>query len=378
MARKGENIYKRKDGRWEGRYIKERRNGRAVYGSVFARTYLEAKRKKNDAIAHIQESAKRKDKKKCPPTLSTIGRQWLDDLRLTRKPSTIVKYENQLRKHIFPVFGNQKIDQITNDDIIAFSKSLLSGQGTADAPMSPKSVSDILSRMKSIRRYALMEGMEVQYAADCIAIPQHSQPIRVLDRKEEEVLYRYLNDHCGLTELGILLCLFTGIRLGELCALRWDDFSMDERKVHIRRTMQRLQTRDSTHKTKTYIDISAPKSACSIRTIPIPDHIFNVLQKSYAENAYLLTGSLQKFIEPRTMQNRFKKILADCHIPDANFHALRHTFATRCVEVGFDIKSLSEILGHASISITLDRYVHPTMELKQENMNRLSKLFAVK
>ena len=378
MSRKGENIYKRKDGRWEGRYIKERRNGRAIYGSVFARSYLEVKRKKNDAIANIQASEKKKAKITLPHTFSEISSQWLNSLKSVRKASTIIKYENQLEKHILPVFGARRMDEITNDDIIAFSQKLLEGKGTAKKPMSPKSISDILSRMKSIRKFALFGGNEVYYTTDCVVIPQHRRPIRVLSRNEEEILYRYLNAHLGLSELGILLCLFTGIRLGELCALKWSDFSMAEHKMHICRTMQRLQTKESIHKAKTYIDISTPKSDCSIRTIPIPHQIFGLLQKSYVENAYLLTGSIKEFVEPRTMENRFKRILADCHISDANFHALRHTFATRCVEVGFDLKSLSEILGHANVSITLDRYVHPTMELKQENMNRLSELFAVR
>ena len=103
-----------------------------------------------------------------------------------------------------------------------------------------------------------------------------------------------------------------------------------------------------------------------------------MLKKYHTPGAFLLTCEQDRFVEPRTMQNRFKRILASCDISDANFHAIRHTFATRCIELGFDVKSLSEILGHASVSITMNRYVHPTMALKSKNMNRLSGLFTVR
>ena len=142
--------------------------------------------------------------------------------------------------------------------------------------------------------------------------------------------------------------------------------------------MQRLQIPNAGEK-KTKIVISTPKSECSIRSIPLPDSIYELLERNRRGNdAYVLTGMSGKYIEPRTMENRFKKVLSKAEIDDANFHALRHTFATRCIELGFDIKSLSEILGHASVNITLNRYVHPSMELKQKNMNMLSDLFAVK
>ena len=142
--------------------------------------------------------------------------------------------------------------------------------------------------------------------------------------------------------------------------------------------MQRIQVKgNSDHKSE--IIISAPKSECSVRDVPIPDKLLLMLQKRQnAPYTYFLTGKTNLYVEPRTMQNRFKSTIKKAGIALANFHALRHTFATRCIELGFDIKSLSEILGHASVNITLNRYVHPSMELKQKNMNKLSDLLAVK
>ena len=133
------------------------------------------------------------------------------------------------------------------------------------------------------------------------------------------------------------------------------------------------------HGAKTEVIVTTPKSSCSIRKIPLPDEILEILVlNKKASSGYVLTNDEYKFIEPRTMQNKFKKILKAAGIENANFHALRHTFATRCVELGFDVKSLSEILGHATVNITMNRYVHPTYEMKKENMKKLSGLLAVK
>lgn len=379
MARKGENIFKRKDGRWEGRYTKDRQEGKAIYGFVFGKSYLEVKKKKVAAIATLAEKTKKETLKNDQPIMRYVGSQWLDELKPIRKKSTWVKYDNQLNSHIFPVLGDKQINEISNEDLISFVNGLLTGDNRHGQCLSPKSVSDIFSRIKSIRKFALIHGYEVKFMPDCVKIPQKSQELRVLTFSEEKTLVCYLKKNLDLTSLGILICLFTGIRIGELCALTWKDISLTEKQIHISRTIQRLQNKDKNAKTKTYIEIDEPKSKCSLRTIPIPESIMDALQSAYMENdEYLLTGKNRLFIEPRTMENRFKSILKKCNIADANFHALRHTFATRCIEVGFDIKSLSEILGHANVNITLNRYVHPTMQMKRDNMDKLSGLFTVK
>ena len=141
--------------------------------------------------------------------------------------------------------------------------------------------------------------------------------------------------------------------------------------------MQRIQKEHDGK--KTMVIIAEPKTECSIRTIPLPRQLIQIIKSSkLKQNGYLLTGSWEKYIEPRNYQYYFKKILRQCGIPQTNFHTLRHTFATRCVELGFDIKTLSEILGHSNINITLNRYVHPSFDLKKQNMNKINKLIAVK
>ena len=373
MPRKGENIFKRKDGRWEGRYIKAHNGKKVVYGYVFGKSYSEVKQKKSEAMSHldIEQSQLKKTKQAKSPNFENIARQWLEGLKPIRKKSTIVKYMSQLKNYIIPTFGKFNLSDINNEDIISFSNKLLT-EGRNGQKLSPKSVSDILSRMKSIRRFALIRGYEVNYVPNAVEIPLRQGQIKVLTSTEENKLLRYLKSHFDLTALGILLSLFTGLRIGELCALKWSDFSFADKEFHVRRTMQRLHNLDEDTERKTFIEIDTPKTQSSLRKIPIPAELMKYLKSAYVEDAYVLSGSKDKFIEPRTMENRFKSILKKCGIEKINFHVLRHSFATKCVELGFDIKSLSEILGHANVNITLNRYVHPSMKLKHANMNKLN------
>ena len=174
MPRKGENIFKRKDGRWEGRYIRERDGNKAVYGYVFGKSYLEVKQKKSEALRRIdqEKTQVKKQTQVKSPTLENIAFQWLDELKPIRKKSTIVKYMGQLKNYIIPAFGNLKLNEISNENIISFSRKLLTEEQQG-RKLSPKTVSDIISRMKSIRRFALLRGYEVNYIPNVVEIPFH-------------------------------------------------------------------------------------------------------------------------------------------------------------------------------------------------------------
>ena len=379
MPRKGENIYKRKDGRWEGRYIKGRnQNGKAQYGYVYAKSYRELKAKLKN-IVPISKKAPDVLKNKTVLSFECIAQEWLQTKKVYVKESTFMRYSYLLEKYILPSLGEYAISDIQNHDINNFSSSLLLSGGVHDTGLSAKTTSDIVCLVKSIMKYAVSTGNNAYYNGDLTSIKQQSKEMRILSKKEQEIITNNLIDSEDMRDIGILICLYTGIRVGELCALRWQDISLVEKTISIRNTLQRVKIQDPVDDCKTKILISSPKSQCSLRTIPIPNEIMLLIQnQSSAKESFLLTGTPEKFIEPRTMQNHFQKVLRSNNIQKANFHCLRHTFATRCVEVGFDVKSLSEILGHANVNITMNRYVHPTMDLKRENMDRLSILFAVK
>lgn len=381
MPRKNKNLYKRIGKIWEQPNLKNHLHKKDKYEYALAKDYKETMERLVDiCTANTQttqeniasSSALRSEK------FDVIANEWFAAQKSQWKQSSIVKYSNILNSYLLPDFSEREISEITRDEIVAFGSKLLENGGASGNGLSPKTVTGIISVLKNVFQYAThIKGYAV---ADIQGISvKHSQkPMRILSRAEQQALSKYLYAELNPCNLGILICLYTGLRIGEICALKWKDISFEEQYLYVHQTMQRLQMKES-EGTKTAVIISTPKSDCSIRRVPIPNDIFLVLKEAkQQENAFILTGTAHSYMEPRTMQNRFKKVIQHCNIADANFHALRHTFATRCVELGFDMKSLSEILGHASVNITLNRYVHPSMELKQKNMNMLSELFRVK
>ena len=375
MPKKGENIYKRKDGRWEGRYIKSRtESGKIIYGYVYARSYRETKEKQKAKIASYTSQIANKNEH----VFSNIASEWFESIKLHTKTSTQNKYHNMLTNYILPEYGNQPFSTITYEFIEAHCKFLLESGGKKGNGLSPKTVSDVLAIIRNISKFAIRKGIYVANDANAVQIRQDIKPMRVLNKAEQSQLCEYILKKPEACSIGILVCMFTGLRIGEICALRWEDISFSDQSIYIHHTLQRIQMHRG-HGAKTEVVVTTPKSSCSIRKIPLPDEILEILVlNKKVSSGYVLTNDEYKFIEPRTMQNKFKKILKAVGIENANFHALRHTFATRCVELGFDVKSLSEILGHATVNITMNRYVHPTYEMKKKNMQKLSGLLAVK
>lgn len=383
MPRRGENIYKRKDGRWEARYIKGYINKKTKYGYVYAKTYKEVKEK----LYEVSSLATKPESEITDVIIKemqhdimfkSVAVSWLETIKPQLKKSSFVKYTNVLVTYVFPYFGNNIIENITREDIADFSNILLFSGGKEGKGLSPKTVNSVISVLKGIFEYASQRKKLDVANINRLSVKQPQKPMRILSLAEQQKLSNFLCENLNLVNLGILVCLYTGIRIGEVCALKWEDIYFDEQCLYVNKTMQRIQNKESDGQ-KTSIMVSEPKSECSIRKIPLPDDIFHMLVSAKcSRDAYFLTGLPGKFIEPRTLQNRFKSVIRMCGIKDANFHSLRHTFATRCIELGFDVKSLSEILGHASVNITMNRYVHPSMELKQKNMNLLSDLFAVR
>lgn len=374
MSKRGENIYKRKDGRWEGRYIKAyEENGKIKYGYLYARSYSELKQK----MIQVKASPMCPERtNKSVVLYCEVLSMWLRSTILKTKESTLSKYSHIINTHIRPALGNYPINMISTELIEDYiERKLQSGRIDNAGPLSSKTVIDILTIIKSTIEYAKECGFSVTCNLSRVSVRRKEKEMRVLSLSEQNALVCTLLRDTDRYKFGILLSLFTGIRIGELCALKWENFIRDSSILQIKTTLQRIQNLDPTSSNKTKIVITEPKSQCSIRDIPIPDCIIPLVNKFMGKkNEFVLTGECSTFVEPRTMQNKFKKYLIESGVCDANYHSLRHTFATRCVEMGFEIKSLSEILGHSSVNITLSRYVHSSFELKTNNMNKLNSL----
>lgn len=359
MSKRGDNIRKRKDGRYEGRYANGYKpNGAVRYVSVYGKTYAEVKQKLYASAGGKQE--------KCIQTNSKIlfediCMRWLQAKKLAVKESTYARYKTIVERHLYKQFSGQRISQITEQSVQSFAELLIENH-------KPKTVRDILVILGQILTFANERG-ECRTVKINIKLPKERKGrIEVLTPIQYDRLLLYLQSHPDLQHLGVLVCLQTGLRLGEICGLRFGDIDFENRTISINRTIQRI--RDENGGTKFLID--TPKTENSIREIPIPDFLMKYFKsyQNYKKTAYLLTGT-ENFTQPRTYQNRFKRYLRECGLPEVSFHTLRHTFASRAVELGFDVKSLSEILGHANVNITLNRYVHSSMEQKRKQMELL-------
>ena len=374
MSKKGENIYKRKDGRWEGRYVRVYgENGKTKYGYIYAATYREAKQKLEEKKCH-GENLQVESAPNCNTRYSEILDAWLCSLCISVKESTYARYFRLIETHIRPFLGKYPICKISTQLIEGFIRNQLdSGRLDGKGGLSPKTVTDILTIIKSSMEYARYNGCDIICDLRKLTIRKNDKEMRVLTQTEQSALVNVLLTDTDRYKFGVLLSLYTGIRIGDLCALRWEDISLPDSRLKVRKTMQRIQNTSIIAATKTKVVITEPKSQCSMRDIPLPRFIVEIAERfADSPNAFVLSGDKNKYVEPRTMQNHFKAYIKESRIEDANYHALRHTFATRCIEVGFDIKTLSEILGHANVNITLNRYVHSSFDLKCANMNKLS------
>ncbi len=363
MARRGSNIYKRKDGRFEGRVpVGYQENGKIKYKSVYARTLSEVKEKMSDVYSIRQNQPVSAIKL----TVRDAAEQWLSSAKLRVKESSYANYVNIVNKHILPILGGEMMMNLTTsklNDFINFK--LVSGRINGKGGLSAKSVRDIMMVYRSIENYAAREfGIKETH----FTMPKiEKKQTDILTFAERKRLENYLIHNQNKTNIAVLLCLFTGLRVGELCGLKWEDIDFDNAVLYVKRTVQRVSKNG-----KSQVIIGTPKSKTSVRTVPIPAFVLDILNdyKSYGE-FYIITGK-SKSTEPRTMQNRFKSILKLCSIRNVNFHLLRHTYATVCIEKGFDPKTLSELLGHADAAITLNRYCHPSMQIKKDYVSRLS------
>lgn len=353
----GPNIYKRRDGRWEARVvIGKKANGKPQYKYLYAPTYREVSLAQKDFQKTVCFMIPASEKQKL--LFQTAADEWLKQKRKSCKPSTYNKYKNYLDSYILLRWKNTPVGMITQETYDQLFTSL-------EETLSDSSLRVINTVIKGCLKHALKS-----VPIDFKSIAATDSQVKILTDSEVSLLLYKLRNRVDLNTVGILFALYTGVRLGELCAVQWKDIDLEQRVCYIRHTLQRIQNPDrKSGEPKTCLHIGLPKNGKE-RIIPLHDHIVDLLRKiqeKYEPSDYLLSGDFRP-TEPRTMENRFKKVLKTCGIREVHFHVLRHTFASQCIESGMDIKALSEILGHSSVKITIDRYVHLTMKFKQNQI----------
>lgn len=304
-------------------------------------------------------------------TTQDLSLLWLTDIRISVKESTYTRYHRCVHKYIIPALGELPVTELDSFCVNRFTEGLISGGGLRRRGLSAKTVTDVLCVLKSILKFGRLSGYPCPHT-DGMRYPQRqSRNISVLSSDNRAILEAIVVNRSDSTSLGVLLSLFMGLRIGELCGLKWGDIDFRAQVLSVRRTVERIADLSPDAVARTKIIISEPKTSSSFRVIPIPDFLGEILQsEALSPEKYVLTGT-DCPIEPHSFYTRYRRFMRAHQLDGYSFHALRHTFATRCVEVGFDTKSLAEILGHANISTTLSFYVHPSMEQKRSQMEKL-------
>lgn len=337
------------------------------------RTFLLRKRIRTFAKKIGVRFSQCEEKSMIAPNVMEISQDYLACCRANVKPSTCSTYETTISKHIVPEFGNIPVTELSVEAINSFLRA--KAYPPDGVPLAVSTVRSIVTTMRGILQTASNAGWQVANFENIHGPVKSSGEARTLSTSEQQRLRAYCCSDMDCVKLGVLICLFTGLRIGEICAMKWGDISFETGTITVRRTIQRIKNPDyagkhGEHKTRIIFD--APKSKCANRCIPIPSFLLEHLKKFRKQkNAFILTGKSDTWMEPRTLQNRFGKMLSAAGISHFNFHALRHTFATNCVEHGFEIKVLSKILGHSDVSITLNTYVHPSASVMRSYMDRL-------
>ena len=381
MARHGENIRKRIDGRWEGRYKAfDENRGKFIYRSVYGRDYGEVKEKLSRAKLGIAGRRAEKGTAAKAETgrqtaaeghvsavlFSQAASEWLAELSGRRKHSTYIKYDTVYRTHLADTIGSCRLSAGTAQELHEKIFDHLSRESLSESLQ--KSVICVANQILSFANR--------HYLTD---IPMLERPVTkakkktvlTFSRTEQSMLLECIYSQMDKFMAAVLLCLHTGLRLGELCALQWADIDFEGKTLTVNHTVQRIAVPG--HITKTILLETNPKSESSKRIIPLTPEFLRILSQFKGEHPYVFGD--EKPLDPRTMQYRFKKILKEAGIENRTFHTLRHTFATNCVENGTDVKALSELLGHSDVKITLNRYVHPTMDSKRKQIGALSDFY---
>ena len=300
-------------------------------------------------------------------TISQIIELWKTDKKQYVKKSSFSAYALLIENHLLPIFGNSHQIEETEVQVFVFQK--------LEQKLSAKTVKDILIVLKMILKYGA-KNKWIDYQPFDLQFPTErtKQNVEVLSRISQKKLMQYTQEHFTFRNLGILICLSSGMRIGEICALKWEDIDIENGLINVRRTIQRIYSIENNVR-KTEIIIDTPKTKHSIREIPMNKDLLKMIKpmKKIVNNSYFVLTNDAKPTEPRTYRNYYKKLMKKLEMPELKFHGLRHSFATRCIESKCDYKTVSVLLGHSNISTTLNLYVHPNLEQKKKAIEQMLK-----
>jgi putative phage integrase/recombinase len=299
---------------------------------------------------------------------SKIVALWKEDKKQYVKRSTFAAYTLLIENHILPSFGEMALVEEQDVQTFVFRK--------LNEGLSHKTIKDILIVLKMILRFGAKNQM-TEYRQIDIKFPteRDKHSIDILNRSHQKQIMEYIRLHFTFKNLGIYICLSAGMRIGEICALTWDDLDVENGIIHVRKTIQRIYVIEE-HRKYTEVILDTPKTKNSIRKIPMTKNLLKMIRpikKIVNGNFYVLTNE-PKPTEPRTYRNYYKQFMQSLGLPLIKFHGLRHSFATRCIESKCDYKTVSVLLGHSNISTTLNLYVHPNLEQKKRCMEQMSRL----
>lgn len=302
-------------------------------------------------------------------TLKEIGDLWLQSKKLNVKESSYCNYKRNLEDHIYPVIGDLKYSLITKQQLNDFVEYLMvSGRKDGKGGLSKGTVKDIVTLLKSVSKFAYQEYGLQNVCEGFKASKIKKNEIQVLSNIERKKLETYLLSNVNLSNICTLLSLYTGLRIGEVCGLKWEDIDFKKGCISVNKTVERISLGNG----KTKVVVGDPKTESSIRKVYVPTFIIELLKDHKKSSDLFVLSGKQNPTEPRTLQYRFEKILKSTNIRYMSFHALRHSYATLCIEKGMDIKTLSELLGHSDVKITLNTYVHSSDKLKRKYVKRLA------
>ncbi len=370
MPKRGENIHKRKDGRWEARYrTGVDPTGKITYGSVYAKTYKEAKEKQ---VEKLNEIVRKQPTNRKNALFAEIADMWMENNRLRVKAATHCRYRNLLETHIIPDIGGRRIDTITGTEINSYlANKLQSGRVDKKGGLSPAYVRSIMLIISAVITYAIEHQLRPPLQTKIFKPQAVKKDLQIFSPGEQSCISSWCRHNVDPTAIGVLLSLYAGLRIGEICALEWTDVDFAAGIIHVRKTVARIRVPGAG--SRTILVIEPPKTASSYRDVPLCSWLIQLLlaARSMSSSSFVVSTSLQ-FVSPRTYDYRYHKLLSSAGVPALNYHALRHTFATRCIEAGTDVKSLSEMLGHANAAVTLNIYVHPSMDTKRAQLEKLA------